>query len=276
MPVTLPKEWRSSDRQLLTCPARWYLANAYPYNTLTPIWFIRGNAIHAAIESIIAEGLTLDEGLELGATILTDGIGEGVDLWSKTDPDPETAIYNTATCIRTWWQQVHPVSEERADIYKTLDWPPRVEVKLTAFGAMTRIDAVFRLTGEPRTVVLVDWKTGASKSDDTQLWIYQRLIEEQHQVKVHAAWFHNILQGKIQQANPYPGDDIIHSTLGAMLALRGAGHYPPLHGWYCQYCEAQDMCPIQPGDSDLRVDTLSPTEVRWVSVTSPEGMSRWR
>jgi hypothetical protein len=259
--MQLPKPIRASDRDLFKCPAQWFITRAYPEEMPKAVWFPKGTAIHSGIEQMIG-----GESLQLAIAYAQLEV-ENLDaeLWSKTDPDQVTLDQSVVNCLTTWYNQVHPESKERNPEYTNLAWPPRTEVKVEGeIGGnsyCTTIDAIFGAD----EVDIVDWKSGASRSDSVQLWIYQYLVTKLMGLKVRSSWFHNVHLGKIQMADPYPGDAVVATLLDAVANIKYGYAYPPLPDWYCNYCVARSKCPLFGGDTNL-----SPSNIEWVTETGEE------
>jgi hypothetical protein len=167
---------------------------------------------------------------------------------------------DAARMLRNWFKFVHPDSDKRLEIYDEYAWPPKVEVPFTVdpylagtqYPVWGSIDAVFLpVSGE--SVAIVDWKSGTSKQRNSdQLHFYQFGYKGDT-----PAWFHHLDRVRkgsiIQEADPYPGDDVVRQRILATEAIKesilddGYVNFNP--DWYCNYCPVQHVCPA---DGDVR------------------------
>jgi CRISPR/Cas system-associated exonuclease Cas4 (RecB family) len=97
--------------------------------------------------------------------------------------------------------------------------------------------------------VVIDWKSGSSKSgDDRQLWLYwyglvmMGVIPEDC---VFEAYFGYLDHKEIVQTTlVYPGHEAMGYFIDEMESRRRGKTYMPVPSWKCKYCPVYRACPV--------------------------------
>jgi len=254
---------RSSDIRTLAlgagCELSLFLSWLYEQKPTT--WFIRGSAVHAAIEAAITYDLGMTEAVDEAGYFIHRALraaqaeGQEVLIAPRSCTTTATLLPEAATLIGTWFRSVHPDSPQRMAAYSQYDWPPIVEhqIRLSGSALYTTIDARFSGGPESRPVAIVDWKTGSKAyAPESQLQTYTFggrregwFPEDQETI----GWFHHLKADKLQWAEQYWGDAVVMAWLDATVARKIAvtGSLMPVAnpGPLCFTCPVRWACPIK-------------------------------
>lgn len=252
----LPMAVRPSDvKQLSDCPLSWAMRYTHPEQLADAVFFALGGFVHQTI----AEAIQTDLGVEAAV----DQVIALVDDWRlQVDRDQliETAARtvdsmaeDAARLCRSWFKWCHPSSLDRLDIFKSYNWPPKVEATYvrtdlgTSYPVWGTVDAVF--AAPDGSTMIVDWKTGTRKSDSLQLNLYRLLLGEPEARAVFVHLDRVQERAVVQASDPYPGDEaMIHTVKSAesikarIISERRARAVP---GRQCGTCIARAVCPVQ-------------------------------
>lgn len=270
---TLPSWSRASDIRTLTlgngCQGSWTLSHLYD-DLPDAIWFILGTATHLAFEKVALEEVTTLEGALAVAyaekeRLMREALDVGIIESARAKRGIATVDQDIELIVSKWWSDVHPSSPTRMSIYESYEWPPSPEVVID-YGSgedrlVTTIDAVFTAKETGDTLV-VDWKTGSSKSShESQLQIYtyglrqlDRLEGHYSEIPLTLGWFHHAAHGKLQPVTKYWGDDVIaamiRSTYRTKANILDYGETVFNPDWWCGFCTAKGKCPVM-GEGEL-------------------------
>src|SRR3990167_11491000 len=100
----------SQVSQLAQCPARYLLGRAYPPET-TPVWNVLGTAVHTAIQRAIEDGIPFDNTIDLVKTLIGEYDSAQIAFQTRTTKD--NLVATAVGCVETWWDQVHPIYNNR-------------------------------------------------------------------------------------------------------------------------------------------------------------------
>lgn len=276
--LEIPLYFRTSDSKALKgCQLQWFLAYYYGSEIPDATYFLFGNSIHTTIEAAVTQELTLDEALfYVEAEIMTGFKEGGKNGWistSRRPEDPAVLVEEAQRGVTNWFTEVHPTSDDQHFSYSAYEWPPVVEHIVTVeagtagitYPIRSEIDAVFFSKAGP---AVVDWKSGATaKADPIQLWMYHWELKNDQTIDWYpedtrfTGWFHHTnagkYGGKIQDVDPYPGDQAIEHNIRwveeqKLLAQRAPGAaFPPSPDWWCNTCRVKDKCPVFGASLDL-------------------------
>ena len=262
---TIPMYQRASDIKTLHldggCEASWVLKHLYPDETAGAVWFALGTAIHAAIEQVITNDLPLTETHAYGQMELDMLLAETDEVIEGTGKrNLSTVNADLHTLIDQWWETVHPTSTRRMPVYNKYQWPPIAEheIELPDYGLYTTVDAIFTGNGNQQfgeNVLVVDWKTGASKTaHPSQLQVYRfGLVKEgiMPEDNVIVGAFHHVAHENLQWVNNYVGDDVVEAwiqrTAGQKADMIATGTPVFNPQFLCNYCVSKPQCPIYHG-----------------------------
>ena len=133
----------------------------------------------------------------------------------------------------------------------------------------TEVDAIFEAATAAapfgQEVAIVDWKTGSTaKSHPSQLHTYAYGGRREGWFPQDQQWlgafFHCEAQ-KLQVVSPYIGDEQVEAWIAGMFALKnqmldsGSPIYNP--DWWCNYCQARDLCPANGGSESYEQVALT-------------------
>lgn len=275
----IPMWNRASDVKTMAlgdgCKGQWLLSHLYADELPDAVWFILGTALHTAIEEVCrGEADTAQQMIDIAQTermmmvAQSNGIIESASKRAKRGMHTiEADIERMAT---KWWNDVHPTSPNRMDLYQQYQWPPTLiehetDVELEGYGKLvTTIDAVF--TGNDTAkfgeeTLICDWKTGAtSRSNPSQLQIYAYALRREGIMSDQATivgQFHYLDHSKLGRVYEYWGDEQVEAALRLTRTLkdgileRKEVVYSP--DWWCGYCIAQAVCPVAGKGSNTAV-----------------------
>jgi len=267
--VTIPLYSRSSDIRNLAlnngCEASSLLSWLFQDELPNTVWFILGTACHEAIEECILEDLDLDEMLAAGVMNLKMGFVESTEVIEsaskRSKRSIETAEGDLIRMLTKWYHSVHPDGNNRNKIFDKYQWPPKVEHEIAlhdtdATALYTTVDAIF--TGNDTApfgeeVMIVDWKTGStSKAAPSQLQVYayggrkEGWFPKDQTGFVGMFW--HLDHDKAQFVDGYIGDEVVTQWIARTydakqdIITAKIPVYAP--DWYCPYCQAKDICPV--------------------------------
>lgn len=275
----IPMFTRASDLNV-SCWGQWFLSHYFVEELPDAGFFILGTAVHNAIEDAIVndrdETTTLAAAVdEVAAMIERAETEERGVIWSKRRHAGN--VEETLTkVINGWFLDVHPDSPERHPVYNLYQWPPKVEYPIELpdvvnYGLYTRPDAIFEhKTGKFHAVV--DWKSGATaKSNDIQLWTYRYGLQKLG-INVQRGWFHHLAFRKIQDIEVWPADEYIEMRVREAELIKEFQMFTPKPDWYCDYCRAQAICPLQGGSMSLddMMEVIEDSKPMWQAITEAD------
>ena len=265
---------RSSDlRNLGQCPMSWLLGRLYK-PTVDKGYFFFGTGLHLGVQRAL-EGDTLERATEIAVQEVIDLVNESLDAgreveWTKKRPVHQWVGLATEM-MSQWWTDVMPPEGEpikgmptQMPFYRDRE-PIALEFTTNTAeinGVTTEIDSIWKRTAGVPGYDIVDWKTGSTqKSDSLQLWLYNYATRhtpgsplEGVEAEDVGMWFHHLAFSKLQQADPYPGDDYMLRVLEYSQRQRALiaedGFAPCKPDWYCNYCQSKSICPVV-GTGDL-------------------------
>jgi len=272
MSATIPLYSRASDLRtfLLSdgCEAAWLLKHLYPDETPDTSWFALGTGLHEAFEACILHDLDLDQLLgeaEMNLRIAVhDSAAAGmIENTARTAKRTKATMFNDAERIATkWYNNVHPDGNARNVIFEDYEWPPKVEheIKLTPrnpdLHLYTTVDAIFVDGKFGEEVMIVDWKTGNSKTaaaSQLQTYFYggrkEGWIDKRQDLLVGRFW--HCEHEKDQPVFDYVGDQVVENwicrTAKAKAALLDSQRPVYNPGWVCRFCPSKQHCPVMGG-----------------------------
>lgn len=250
----IPMFTRASDLGV-DCWGQWFLSQYFVEELPDAGFFITGTSAHDGIEGAILNDWDLETTLEVAQDNASMAIQKAVEegrgtIWSKkrTEKNYREVL---ELVISNWFLDVHPDSEERHPVYNLYQWPPKVEFPIELpdavnRGLFTRPDAIFTHKSGKFSAV-VDWKSGATaKSGDIQLWTYRYGLQRMG-INVQRGWFHHLAFRKLQDIETWPTDEYIEMRIREAEVIKEAQLFTPRPDWYCDYCRAQKLCPLQGG-----------------------------
>jgi hypothetical protein len=278
----LPLYSRASDvRDLADCPGKWALSYLYSPELPEMGWFILGDAVHFTIEAAIIDKLSEEEALAEYQVRFVKRImdAEGPIQWSSRRDQAQSKATGEAA-ISTWFKMTQ--GPDRDPILNGYEEYPQPEVLLSvskgkfgevpAYAIRTEADAIYPPAwGSIReSPLIVDWKTGSkahAKSLQLHLYYYAGrkagIIPDY--ASFHGAFFH-LAQGKVQKADPYPGDDVIEAMIQYVEGMKGLmrdGKVLFRPDWWCNTCRAKSVCPIE-GQGNLEEVQRKLKKAQWL------------
>ena len=275
--MTLPLYSRSSDIRNLAlnggCEGQWALTNLLDGQLPNTTWFALGTAVHDAIETAILDDLSRDDIIGYAEASLHVELGDGNVMESVSKRAKRTKASMWDDCRRIagrWWDDVYPGSPTRNKLFDKYEWPPKVEynIKLKRRPKLfTQVDAIFTSKDQKfgEEIATVDWKTGSkAHSDPAQLHTYHYGGRREKWIPEHQndyiGFFWHVDHGKAQHVDGYYGDETVEQWLWRTDALKKivVESQLPVYSpdWYCNYCQAKQVCPVKGNGSHDEVGIL--------------------
>lgn len=258
--IKVPLYSRASDRSIEECNFRWHAERSGRVEIAAASWFDIGTAMHNVYERGIQRKWKTVKPYRTHAvkevtTLVSDGLmgsmAAGVNyLTSKHRPIDDWHLETLAEELaESFFENV--IENPPAwlpDVYSD-HWLLEHNVRIPSntphwdfeAGASTTIDALW---GDTRNFLLVDWKTGRSRSSDPrQLQFYRYLLELQGWEASTSVWgaFFHAEYGTWQIVEEYNPDEVEH-LIATSQNLKKA-RPEPRPSWLCDYCPAREICP---------------------------------
>ncbi len=262
VPIATPTI-RSTETRI-ECWMEWFLEliyEDYPDKT----FYALGTGLHKAIENII-DGVPYDVAKDLLDEYLFKWTAAnwGEDVIQTKSRSFTDIMAQAPELLSKWYMMAHPDGKFQASELSDLSWPPATEVVLeftTSSGhtqVRTEMDALYYRGGQP---VIVDWKTGASKSgDDRQLHVYwygavrSDLIDPDAEFEGYFGYVDH--QEVVPTKLVYPGHYVMGMYIDEMERRRRSRSYVPVPSWKCKYCSVRTVCPVWADNDAEEWDTL--------------------
>ncbi len=252
-PVPLATPTIRSTETRIECWMQWFLEKAYEEEDQTDAtYFAIGTATHKAAEMLV-RGKTYTQAVRA----MTDYIDE----WEERTKDQyvietknrprEGMVESAQNLLKNWWDMVHPDGLFMAAELTDLTWPPQAEIliEFTTPGGTavrTECDTLYYRDDQP---VVIDWKSGSSKSgDDRQLWLYwyglvqMGIIPEDYEFEAYFGYLEH--KEIVRTTLVYPGHEAMGYFIDEMESRRRSKTYMPVPSWKCKYCPVYRACPV--------------------------------
>lgn len=259
--ISIPLYSRASDRSIEECSFRWH-AERGGMDVAGASWFDIGTGMHTAYEEAIKgewdlptlTKFAVEEVLNL-VTLGLDVTGGGENyLTSRHRPIDTASLTHLAVHLSgTWYNDIvldppdwlPPVYGGEWLLEEVVEIPHDHPEWEWEAGASTTIDALHP------SGILVDWKTGRSRSSDKrQMLFYRYLLELKGMEFTSEPWaaFYHAEHGKWQTLDQWDYDpDEIEQLIGSSQALKKA-RPEARASWLCDYCPAKKLCPAWADD----------------------------